>query len=93
LKYSGHAGQIDDVMTAIETGKDWLIKGEDGRLTIELISAIYKAGAEGRVVHLPLGNGDNFYTLEGIMAAVPRFHKKTRAVRELPGTITLGAGS
>jgi predicted dehydrogenase len=90
LRYSGHAGQIDDVMTAIETGKDWLIRGEDGRLTIELITAIYKAGSEGRAVDLPIKKSDPFYTLKGILAAVPRFHRKTQVVKELPGTITVG---
>jgi predicted dehydrogenase len=90
LKYSGHAGQIDDVMTAVESGKDWLVRGEDGRLTIELITAIYKAGAEGRAVDLPIKENDPFYTAGGIMAAVPRFHKKTVLARELPGTITVG---
>jgi predicted dehydrogenase len=90
LRYSGHTGQIDDVMTAVETGKDWLVKGEDGRLTIELITAIYRAGAEGRAVDLPIKKSDPFYTVKGIMAAVPHFHKKTSLVKELPGTITVG---
>ncbi|MDR0668621.1 MAG: Gfo/Idh/MocA family oxidoreductase [Treponema sp.] len=90
LKYSGHTGQIDNVMTAIETGNDWLIRGDDGRLTIELITAIYKAGTEGRVVGLPITKSDPFYTVGGIMAAVPRFYKKTSAVKELSGTITVG---
>jgi predicted dehydrogenase len=89
LKYSGHTAQIDDVMSAVETGKDWLIKGEDGRLTIELISAIYKAGTGGRTVDLPITGDDPFYTVRGIMAAVPRFYKKTAQVQDLPGTITV----
>jgi predicted dehydrogenase len=89
LRYSGHTAQIDDVMTAVETGQDWLIKGEDGRLTIELITAIYKAGAEGRVIDLPIRKDDPFYTLKGIMAAVPHFHEKTAMVKELSGSITV----
>jgi predicted dehydrogenase len=89
LPYTGHAGQIDDVMAAVETGKDWLVKGEDGRLTIELITAVYKAGAEGRTVDLPIKKDDPFYTRQGAAAALPRFHQKTAAVEELPGAITV----
>jgi len=91
LAWELHPGQIDNVMTAIETGGDWLIKGVDGRLTIELITAIYKAGAEGRVVDLPIRRGDPFYTVRGIMAAVPHFYQKTASVTEFAGPITLGS--
>jgi predicted dehydrogenase len=91
LKYSGHTGQLDDVMTAIEKKKDWLIKGEDGRLTIELITAIYKAGTEGRVIDLPIKKNDPFYTVEGIMGNAPHFYRKTGSVTELSGDITVGS--
>jgi predicted dehydrogenase len=91
LKYSVHTGQLDNVMTAIEKKKDWLIKGEDGRLTIELITAIYKAGTEGRVIDLPIKKSDPFYTVEGIMGNVPHFYKKTGSVTDLSGAITVGS--
>lgn len=74
LRYTGHAGQIDDVLTAIETGADYLVKGVDGRRTIELITAIYKAGATERAVKLPLQKDDPFYTTAGIIANMPRFN-------------------
>jgi predicted dehydrogenase len=90
LKYIAHTGQIDNVLTAIETGADYLIKGEDGRLTIELITAIYKAASGGMVVKLPVGKKDPFYTVEGIMKAVPRFYKKRASVKEAAGGITVG---
>ncbi|MCL2242852.1 MAG: Gfo/Idh/MocA family oxidoreductase [Treponema sp.] len=90
LKYSGHTGQIDNVLTAIEKGKDYLIKGEDGRLTIELITAIYKSGTEGRIIDLPLKKNDPFYTADEIMSNVKRFYKKTSSVLEQEGNITTG---
>ena len=58
---------------------------------IELITAIYKSGAENREVKLPIGRSDPFYTVEGIMAGVPRFYKKTASVMEQGGDITLGS--
>jgi predicted dehydrogenase len=91
VRYTAHTGQIDDVLTAIETGSDFLIKGEDGRLTIELITAIYKAGTEGRTIDLPIKKDDPFYTVEGIMSKVPKFYKKSKSVREFTGNITVGS--
>ena len=61
-----HVGQLDDMMTALETGRDVAITGEDGRRTIELITAIYKAGATRQAVALPISPEDPFYTVEGI---------------------------
>jgi hypothetical protein len=91
MRYIAHTGQIDNVLTAIEAGQDWLIKGKDGRLTIELITAIYKAGAEGRTVELPIQKGDPFYTVAGIMKSVPHFYKKTASVEDFGGSITVGS--
>jgi predicted dehydrogenase len=91
LPYTAHTGQIDNVLTAIEKGKDYLIKGEDGRLTIELITAIYKAGSEGTVINLPIKKDDPFYTVQGIMAKTPHFYKKTGSVKEFAGSITVGS--
>ena len=91
LKYSAHTGQIDNVLSAIEKGGDYLIKGEDGRLTIELITAIYKAGTEGRTIDLPIKKDDPFYTVKGIMSKVPHFFKKTASVKEFAGDITVGS--
>jgi predicted dehydrogenase len=90
LKYIAHTGQIDNVLTAIETGADYLIKGEDGRLTIELITAIYKAASGGTAVELPISKKDPFYTAEGIMKAAPRFYKKKTSVKDTAGDITVG---
>ena len=54
LKYEGHAGEIDDYLTALENGTRPLITGIDGKKTVELITAIYKAGCKKEYVHLPI---------------------------------------
>jgi len=91
VKYEGHIGQIDDVLTAIESAGKPLISGKEGRLTIELITAIYKAGTEGRFISLPIAKDDPFYTVEGIQANVPKFYEKTSSVDDLDGDITFGS--
>lgn len=91
LPYEGHAGQLDNVLTAIATGGDVAITGEDGRRTIELITAIYKAGSQGETVQLPLKKEDPFYTVAGIMESTPHFYEKTTAAASLDGEITLGS--
>jgi predicted dehydrogenase len=91
LPYEAHTGQIDNVLTAIETGGKPLIGGEDGRRTIELITSIYKAGTEQRVVELPIKKDDPFYTVSGIMKNVPHFYQKTASVEDFSGSITVGS--
>lgn len=91
LPHEGHAGQLNDVMRAIEQDGPVAISGEDGRRTIELITAMYKSGAEGVTVTLPLGKDDPFYTVAGIMARAPHFYEKTVSAQELTGEITLGS--
>jgi 2-keto-3-deoxy-6-phosphogluconate aldolase len=83
-----HQGQIDNVLTALETGGKPMIDGEDGRRTLELISAIYKAGTEQRAVELPMRKDDPFYTVKGIMERVPHFYEKTASVNDQGGNIT-----
>jgi len=86
--YTLHKGQIDNVLAAMENGGKPMIDGEEGRRTIELISAVYKAGAEQRTVELPMRKNDPFYTVKGIMERVPRFYEKTASVEEQTGKIT-----
>lgn len=77
LKYSGHAGQINDILLAIEHDSlKVLIDGREGRKVIELITAIYEAATMRRSVNLPLSTDSLFYTREGLLANAPRFHKK-----------------
>ena len=91
IRYEGHTGQLENVLTALEQDTPVAIGGEDGRRTIELITAVYKAGATGETVSLPLAKDDPFYTVEGLMARMPHFHEKTASAADLEGEITLGS--
>ena len=91
LELEGHDAQLEDVLSALEQERAPAIGGEDGRRTIELITAIFKSGALGETVRLPLTPEDPFYTVSGIMAAVPHFHEKTASAADLAGEITLGS--
>ncbi len=92
VKYEGHVGQIDDLMRALETGCTPAITGEDGRRTIELITAIYKAGALGTTVKLPTSKNDAFYTAEGILKRAPHFYEKAASVENF-GDDAIAVGS
>lgn len=91
LKYEGHTGEIENVLSALEQGKRPLITGEDGKRTVELITAIYKAGFEKRTVTLPIKKDDVYYTMEGIQKHAVHFYKKTKCVENFqPSDITVG---
>lgn len=83
LPYEGHVGQIDNVLTAIETGTQPLILGADGKQTLELITAIYKAGSTHSRVALPLAPDDAFYTVEGIRKNATYFYEKTGNIENM----------
>ena len=92
LPYEGHDGQIENMLSAIETDALPAISGEDGRLTLELITAIYKAGSLKQAVSLPLQKDDPFYTVAGIRANAPHFYEKNVSRMELGDSdITLGS--
>lgn len=93
LQYTEHAGQIDDVLKAIENGhQDILVDGHEGRKTLELITAIYQASTTGVSVKLPLQPDSPFYTTEGILANAPRFYeKKNSLIGFANNEITLGS--
>ena len=91
LKYEGHTGEIDDVLTALERGGRPMITGEDGRKTVELISAIYKAGCTRSVVRLPIEKEDDYYTFQGILKHAIHFYEKKASVENFrEEAITLG---
>lgn len=91
LRYEGHTGEIDDVLTALEQKKRPLITGVDGRKTVELISAIYKAGCLKQSVRLPLQKDDEYYRFAGILEHAVHFYKKTASVENFENErITLG---
>lgn len=91
LKYIGHTGQIEDVLTAVDTKGRPAIDGVSGRATIEMITAIFKAGSTHTTVTLPLAKDDAFYTVEGILKNTPRFFEKTTSLESLGGDITVGS--
>lgn len=89
LAHTGHQGQVDDVLSAIEDGRRPAVDGHDGRRTIELITAIYQAGIERRSVDLPLA-ADDPYSLPGtLVERAPRFFTKSASVTELAGSISV----
>jgi predicted dehydrogenase len=89
LPHTGHEGQIDDVLTALETGRRPSIDGHDGRRTIELITAIYQAGIERRTVDLPLAGEDPYYQPGTLTERAPRFFAKSASVRDQSGPISV----
>lgn len=93
LSHIAHEGQIENVLTAIETGTKPFIDGESGRRTIELITAIYESGSLKRAVTLPIKKDDPFYTVEGIMANTPHFYEKSASVENLGENTGITVGS
>ncbi|TBL69704.1 Gfo/Idh/MocA family protein [Paenibacillus thalictri] len=93
LLYTGHAGQIDNVLSAIEDGSaQVLIDGQEGRKTLELITAIYEAASTGRSVVLPLTKESPFYSRDGLLANAPHFYEKTSSLVSFTNNeITLGS--
>ncbi|MDR6551970.1 Gfo/Idh/MocA family oxidoreductase [Paenibacillus qinlingensis] len=90
--YVGHVGQIDNVLTAIETGAPVLIDGISGRQTLELITGIYKSASTGELVKFPLDADDAFYTRSGVQANATHFYEKSTSIENFaPQTITTGS--
>ncbi len=91
LPFEGHDGQIANFLGAIEGRERLLIDGQEGRKTLELVSAIYQSSHLGRKVRLPLRPTDPFYTREGILKHARHFHEKSRSVENFASNeITLG---
>jgi len=82
-EFQGFAGEIDNVLTAIEASTRPLITGVDGRKTVELITAIYKSGCLKKTVSLPISKDDEFYTFDGILKNAIRFYEKGKSVENL----------
>ena len=87
----GHDGQIANFLNAIEGREPLLVDSEQGRRTLELITAIFQSGHLGGKVTLPLKPTDPFYTRDGILKHACHFHEKTRSVENFASNeITLG---
>ncbi|CAM3983055.1 Gfo/Idh/MocA family oxidoreductase [Paenibacillus alkaliterrae] len=90
--YEGHAGQIDNVLTAIETGAPLLIDGLNGRQTLELIVGIYKSASTGELVRFPISKDDPFYTRSAMQERVTHFYEKNASVENFSDlSITTGS--
>jgi hypothetical protein len=91
VEWEVHTGQLENVLTALEKDVPVAIGGEDGRRTIELITGIFKSGAVGQAIDLPLKKDDPFYTVQGIMDNVPHFYEKATSASDLDGVISYGS--
>lgn len=54
IGHHGHAMLFKDVVHAIKTGNKPMVDGHEGRRSVEIILAVYKAAETGRTVELPL---------------------------------------
>ncbi len=57
IGHHGHTEQFKDVIKAIEEDREPAVNGAEGRRSVEIILAIYKAAESGKPVQLPL-SGD-----------------------------------
>jgi len=80
LTWTLHAGQIDDFFTAIEKGQSPLIDGEEGKRSLELITAMYKSAITKNIVSLPITPDDEFYRTGGLVKLAPHFYEKSASV-------------
>jgi UDP-N-acetyl-2-amino-2-deoxyglucuronate dehydrogenase len=90
--YTGHEGQIANVLAAIAGQQPLLVDGVEGRKTMELVTAIYHSGNLQEKVKLPYAPTGQFYTRQGVLDNVRHFHKKTTSVDNFSSDeITLGS--
>lgn len=92
LEEEGHPALINNFLSSILGKEDLLVDGQQGRNTIELITAIYKSAYEKATVKLPIEEDDIFYKKGGIASVMPHFYEKTKSVDNFSETkpITLG---
>ncbi|MBY0205486.1 Gfo/Idh/MocA family protein [Paenibacillus cucumis (ex Kampfer et al. 2016)] len=89
--HSGHAGQVENVLDAIEYGTSLVVDGESGRNTLELIVGIYKSASTGEKVVFPIPSDDTFYSRESMIRHVVHFYEKKSSVENFEDIgITLG---
>ena len=92
LETEGHPALIGNFLNSILGKEELLTDGIQGRNTIEVITAIYKAAQTGCRVHLPITADDPFYPKGAFAALMPHFYEKTKSVDNFTQTkpITLG---
>ena len=54
IGHAAHTHQFNDVINAIQTGTNPAIDGHEGRRSVEIILAIYKAAETGSSIQFPL---------------------------------------
>lgn len=81
VDHEGHQGQVDNMLSAIEGSGEVLVDGDQGRRTMELVLAIYKASITAEAVVLPIERDDPFYRRGGLAQLAPRFYQKTASVQ------------
>lgn len=64
ISFAAHEKQFRDVIRAIESGEPLQIDGAEGRRSVEIILAIYKAAETGTTIKLPL-DGDPLLKARG----------------------------
>jgi len=82
LSVRGHVAQIGDVLAAISEGRVPMVTGEEGRRTVEIVLAIYRAAIERKVIDLPIAKDNPWYSGEALLELAPRYFKKTGFVTE-----------
>jgi UDP-N-acetyl-2-amino-2-deoxyglucuronate dehydrogenase len=54
ITHVGHRDQLVDFLEAIDSGRDPIVDGREGRKSVEIIRAIYRSAGSGQAVRLPL---------------------------------------
>ncbi len=54
ITHVGHRDQLIDFLEAIDSGRDPVVDGREGRKSVEIIRAIYRSAGSGQAVGLPL---------------------------------------
>jgi len=90
LIHEGHAGQVGDVMQAIIDNRDPDVTGANGRRTVEVVTAIYKAAIERQPVEFPIPADSPWYSGQALLEHAPRYHQKLNSVTGQEGFITTG---
>lgn len=93
LSLEGHDAQLRNVLEAIADDVPPLVTAEEGRKAVELICAMYKSSTEKGSVILPLAKDDPFYTTEGMLKRMVRYHKKLRSVENLEDSNEISLGT
>lgn len=83
IEKEGHPAMIENFVNAVTGKEPLMIDGTEGRNALELIVAIYKAGATRLPVALPIGKDDAFYKKESMVAAMPVFNRKTKNIENV----------